>query len=106
MSDQIGPSELLHERNIMATALATAAECIDMLLRVKNGQVNEPMLIRQLQRFHCPLQADATGRTLGNHFIRHIIRVKTDFQRIVASLMFCPAQALCQCERSRITNNL
>ena len=42
MSHQIGPPELLHEPNIMTTALAAAAERIHMRLRVVDGQVDQP----------------------------------------------------------------
>ena len=37
MSHQIGPPELLHELNIVTTALAATAERIHMLLRVIDG---------------------------------------------------------------------
>ena len=98
MSHQVGPPELLHERNIMTTALAAAAERIYMLLGVIDGQVDQPMLIRQLQSLCCLLQTDTAGRTLLNFFVRHIVRIKTDLQRIVAPLVFCPAQTVCQRE--------
>jgi hypothetical protein len=106
MSHQIGPTELLHELNIMTTAFAAAAERIHMLLRIIDGQVNQSMLIGQLQRLYCLLHYYAAGRTLLDHFIRHIIGVKTYFQRIIASLVLGPAQAFCQRERSRIPQNL
>jgi hypothetical protein len=45
MSHQIGPPELLHELNIVTTALAATAERIHLLLRVIYCQMDQPMLI-------------------------------------------------------------
>jgi hypothetical protein len=106
MSHQIGPSEFLHELNIVATALAAAAERIHMLLRVIDGQVDQPVRIRQLQRLCRLLQTDAASRPLLNFFVRHIVRIKTGLQRIVAPFVLCPAVTVCQRERSGIAQDL
>jgi hypothetical protein len=103
MDDEIRTPKLFHKLNVMAAAFAATAEGVHMLLGVVDGQMNQSMLICQFQDPSGFLKIDPASGPLLDLFVGHIVCIKADLQRVIASFVLCPAQTIGQCIGSRIS---